>query len=149
MNFITPEFSAHSFLFLQHSNVKFGTTTDGKWISTIKDQTNKITPPDNILSLLPILELDRDFVHEKILQIQSTNHRIPHIDTSFPELDILKAAIISSVSEYWPEKALNWIESDPNLASALRESVELLAQKEWAPQKLKHRCKKILRSICI
>jgi|GEM_PF-2982528 len=64
----------------------------------------------------------------------------------FPENEALIFALKESASSYWPQLALDWIDSSKMRISAnLREALELAYSRAGATQSFKHRIKKLLK----
>ncbi|WP_436861228.1 hypothetical protein [Acinetobacter haemolyticus] len=71
---------------------------------------------------------------------------------SFNELNaenkakVLQYALGESVSVYWPNLALNWIEKNPESLTTILKGILIESMdKNWANQNYKHRVKRILK----
>ncbi|MNE29642.1 hypothetical protein D3C80_1231320 [compost metagenome] len=62
------------------------------------------------------------------------------------KIEVLNYALIESVSIYWPNLALNWIEKKPIIISDfLRDALLKSIDKPWAKQEFKQKIKRILK----
>lgn len=62
------------------------------------------------------------------------------------KVNILNYALSESVSIYWPNLALNWIEKNPYIISNSLENVLLeLANKSWVKQAMKQKIRRLLK----
>lgn len=62
------------------------------------------------------------------------------------KLEILNFALTRSVSIYWPNLALNWIEKNPNIINdALKGTLLMSINEPWAKQDFKQKVKRVLR----
>lgn len=62
------------------------------------------------------------------------------------KLEILNFALTASVSIYWPNLALSWIEKNPNIINdALKHTLLLSINKPWAKQDFKQKIRRVLK----
>ena len=94
---------------------------------------------DDIRKGLLILEIGYD----KLCQADVS----AKILVSFPEDEVLLFALNDSISSYWPQLALNWIESkNKEITPDLKEALDNVLLAKWAKQDFKHRVKRYLKS---
>ncbi|KVD40577.1 hypothetical protein WS61_20465 [Burkholderia sp. ABCPW 11] len=62
---------------------------------------------------------------------------------------MLRFAFESSFSEYWPLKALDWIDGEQAIDPKVRESLRRMSEQRWVTQKLKQIVKKKMGKIKI
>ncbi|WP_336042261.1 hypothetical protein [Acinetobacter dispersus] len=80
-----------------------------------------------------------------LLEQQDQNENFDILDIE-NKLNILNYALSESVSIYWPNLALNWIERNPNILNDyLRESLLVSIDKPWAKQHFKNKIRRVLR----
>jgi len=85
-------------------------------------------------------------VRKGLLMLEDQKQNFDSLDME-KKLEIINFALTESVSVYWPDLALKWIEKNPNIISAplcakLLESMS----KPWAKHEFKQRIKKILKN---
>ena len=100
-----------------------------------------------MMPLLPLLELDRGQFYEYLHRIVQNRFDLKEIILSFPETLLLEFAFESSVSEYWPLKALDWLASEATVDSRIYVGLKALLYKPWATQRLKQRIGKIVKLV--
>lgn len=97
-------------------------------------------------SLLPILEID----YEKLqLHLNNTIEKIPSYASdisTFPKILLLKHAFHDSVSDYWPGKALAWLDADPAISIYFETELTTFLQDKSMPQTARQQANKILKS---
>ncbi len=74
------------------------------------------------------------------------NEESRKILSTFPEEDALIFALNESISTYWPQLALDWIDSrQMEISASIREALAFSYTQKWAIQSFKHRIKKLLK----
>ncbi|MCH7387092.1 hypothetical protein MMO39_07240 [Acinetobacter modestus] len=80
-----------------------------------------------------------------LLEQQDQNESFDKLDIE-NKVNILNYALGESVSIYWPNLALNWIEKNPNILNDyLRDSLLVSIDKPWAKQDFKNKIRRVLR----
>lgn len=97
--------------------VHVGVDSAGTWFIDLNQNVHTVKLPRDTMPLLPILELDRDNFFDDLKRIANEFPDFENQVASFPENLLIELALDTSVSEYWPSKALNWIEGAPALVS--------------------------------
>ena len=76
-------------------------------------------------------------------QDQNNDFDLLNIDN---KLEILNFALTESVSIYWPNLALSWIEKNPNIINdALKHALLSSINKPWAKQDFKQKIRRVLK----
>ncbi len=93
--------------------------------------------------MLPLLELSRSIFYCHLEKVAQAVPDLP--GTAFPEMLLIKCAFETSVSDYWPQKAMDWLDAGANIPEELQHSLRVLTKQRWASQRLRHRAMSILR----
>lgn len=109
-------------------------------------QTIVLSNTDDMMPLLPLLEVGRVQFYEHLHNVGQNCIEIAGIVQSFPDALLLKFAFESSVSNYWPMKAMDWLETSGKIAPDIRESLRAMLKKSWTTQRLRHRAEEMLAS---
>ncbi|MCH7307499.1 hypothetical protein MMO38_04965 [Acinetobacter sp. NIPH 1852] len=86
-------------------------------------------------------------VRQGLLQLeqQECNHNFDELNTE-NKVKVLQYALSESVSAYWPNLALNWIEKNPKGFTVVLKNILIKSMdKHWADQHYKIRVKRILK----
>ena len=126
-------------------NVRLGVHLQGEWCVEIGGRTRVLSRPDDTMPLLPLLEMSRTEFYECLHRIAQTTVELVDVPTSFPSDLLLRFALDSSVSEYWPLMALDWIDAETTVGSQIRESLQSLLSKPWLTQRLKQRAEMVVK----
>jgi len=85
-------------------------------------------------------------VRKGLLMLEEQNQNFDSLDME-KKLEIINFALTESVSVYWPNLALSWIEKNPNIISApLRAKLLESMNKPWAKHEFKQKIKRILKN---
>lgn len=96
--------------------------------------------------LLPILEIAaRDFLPSLVVA-EELEPAYVHSIGEFPREGLVRYALIHSVSEYWPDKALAWLEGDSLLVKKLMVPLERLIENKSMSQRTRHKAKRLINS---
>lgn len=98
-----------------------------------------ISKPDDTMPLLPLLEIGRAVFYDHMSRAVQVCPELADATRSFPEMLLLKFAFESSVSDYWPLKAMDWLDLNVALVSELRGTLRTLLLQSWATQRLRQR----------
>lgn len=85
-------------------------------------------------------------VRKGLLMLEEQNQNFDSLDME-KKLEIINFALTESVSVYWPNLALSWIEKNPNIISApLQAKLLESMNKPWAKHEFKQKIKRILKN---
>jgi len=65
----------------------------------------------------------------------------------FPLALLLRHAFHSSVSDYWPDKAIDWLDANPEVQPLLLAELEHLVTNKAMSQSLRHRARRMFRNL--
>lgn len=65
---------------------------------------------------------------------------------AFPEALLLQCAFEEAVSDYWPIKGIEWLDSCPSLADRFADMLRDLQKRPWATQTLKQKIRSMLKN---
>ncbi|WCM88102.1 hypothetical protein [Acidovorax sp. NCPPB 3576] len=122
--------------------LKIGVLNSDCWVVDIKGQI-EVASVKNIMGFLPLLELDRRVVSAHLEEVWAICTGLNSFPT-FPEDLLLRCALESSVSDYWPSKSLDWMSE--GISENIRDILVRSSELPWANQKINHRIAKILKS---
>lgn len=126
---------------VEKDGVRLGLSHESGWVLRIRDQTRSIIEPQDLMFVLPLLEAGRPTIYSHLHAIAQEHPDIGLRVLEFPEILLLRCAFETSVSDYWPLKAIEWLDSHPSMISKLRGELDDLLQHSWATQRLKHKVK--------
>lgn len=80
-----------------------------------------------------------------LLEQQECNQSFNELNAE-NKVKVLQYALGETVSVYWPNLALNWIENNPESLTTILKGILIESMgKHWANQHYKHRVKRILK----
>lgn len=100
------------------------------------ERTIPLSKPEDMMPLLPLLELNRRQFYEHLHRVAEDHAELLGGAQSFPETLLLRFAFESSVSDYWPMKAIEWLEDVHKIEPDVRESLRVMLSKTWVTQRL-------------
>lgn len=118
------------------------------WLVSYKNETLsffELNNPQPLYFLYPLFEADKALVYAHLNAVAQRYLFKKEISTDFPELVIMQHVLEHSVTDYWPLKALEWLESSSNFNVQIKDQLNALHQKSWASQKLKHKARFLLK----
>ncbi len=118
---------------------KLGLSPQSEWSLRLRGETHVIALPQDMIFILPLLEIGR---HSIYAHLHAISDEIPDIAPQmamFPELLLLRCAFETSVSDYWPLKGLEWLDNSPDLVGQLEGALANLQTRSWATQILKQK----------
>lgn len=130
---------------LEIGQVKLGLSLQSGWSVRLRDETRAIVEPQDMTLLLPLLEMGRQSIYSHLQAISNEAPDIGPRVMAFPETLLLRCALETSVSEYWPLKGIEWLDSSPNLVGQLGDVLRDLQKRSWATQILKQKIKSALK----
>lgn len=126
-------------------NIRLGVHLLDGWCIEVRGQARVLSRSDDMMHLLPLLEMGRVQFYEYLYRVAQGRSELKEIPSSFPAILLLRFALESSVSDYWPLKALDWIEAETTVDSKIREDLRTLLSKPWVSQRLKQRVERALK----
>ncbi|WP_080409828.1 hypothetical protein [Burkholderia ubonensis] len=125
--------------------VTLGVHLQKGWCLHLGAKTIFLSSPADMMPLLPLLEVGRVQFFDHLTRVGQWRSEYASAIPAFPEILLLRFAFESSVSEYWPSKAIDWLDGEPMLARELRESLRALLSQGWLPQRLRQRAQVVLK----
>ncbi|WP_081488760.1 hypothetical protein [Cupriavidus basilensis] len=119
--------------------IKLGVGPTGEWCFRVGQRMVTISKPDDTMPLLPLLEIGRTEFYDHVRRGVQVRPELAEAVRSFPEVLLLKFAFESSVSDYWPLKAMDWLDLNSDLVSELRGELRTLQSQGWVAQRLRQR----------
>ncbi|WP_157692778.1 hypothetical protein [Burkholderia sp. ABCPW 11] len=130
-------------------NVLLGINCNHQWCIDVNGKERLMLTPDDTMPILPLLEVGRGRFFEHLRLFESERGNSLGLVESFPTSLLLRFAFESSFSEYWPLKALDWIDGEQAIDPKVRESLRRMSEQRWVTQKLKQIVKKKMGKIKI
>ncbi|MHA6884530.1 hypothetical protein [Ralstonia pseudosolanacearum] len=121
----------------QIGQMTLGANLQGGWCIGMGERTILLSKPEDMMPLLPLLELNRERFYEHLHRVAEDHAELLGVMQSFPETLLLRFAFESSVSDYWPMKAIEWIETVHKIEPDVRESLRAMLSKTWVTQRLR------------
>lgn len=130
------------FMFASHDRM-FGTSKTGSWLIETKESVLAIDAEEKSIFALPLLEISEpDFSdHLALAATMFPEHR-QAID-AFPRKQLLVRALEYDTSDYWPEKAITWIECSPEVYVSMAGLLHEVSTRASASQALRHRAMRL------
>src|SRR5438445_6979561 len=97
--------------------IELGVGPTGEWCFRVGQRMVTISKPDDTMPLLPLLETGRAVFYDHVSRGVQVRPELAEAVRSFPEVLLLKFAFESSVSDYWPLKAMDWLDLNSDLVS--------------------------------
>jgi hypothetical protein len=143
--FIPPSFELPNVWLAGIGKVRLGVHLKDGWCIDIAGRTRALSEPEDVMPLLPLLEMSRAQFYEHVRHLAHTTPELAKATQSFPDVLLLRFAFESSVSDYWPHKALDWLDTDTALDPQIGDSLRALLGRPWATERLKQRAEQALK----
>lgn len=127
--------------------VRLGVHVQDGWCIDIAGRTRALSESEDVMPLLPLLEISRAQFYDYLRHLAQTTTELAEAAQSFPDILLLRFAFESSVSDYWPHKALDWLDTDTALDPQIGESLRTLLSRQWVTQRLRQRAEKALKRV--
>ncbi|WP_156876276.1 hypothetical protein [Rhodoferax antarcticus] len=140
-----PQAHASGIWIVNVGRTKLGLSLQSGWSLQLRGETRVIATPNDMIFVLPLLEMGRQSIYA---HLQVISKEVPDIGLrvmAFPETLLLRCAFETSVSDYWPLKGIEWLDASPNLVSQLGGVLRDLQKRSWATQILKQKIKSTLK----
>ncbi len=124
--------------------IELGVGPRGEWCFRVGQRMQTISKPDDTMPLLPLLETGRAAFYAHVCRSVQDSPELAEAACSFPEALLLKFAFESSVSDYWPLKAMDWLDLNSDLVSELRGALRALLSQGWVTQRLRQRVNSVV-----
>ncbi|AJC21060.1 hypothetical protein [Pandoraea pulmonicola] len=135
------------FWFVKIGKLKIGIINKNVWCLGLGDVVRSPLDFEDMMPLLPLLEVSRRGFIEYFERVGRLRPEIAGMIQTFPETLLLKFACEKSVSDYWPSRAIEWINAEPILAEKLSKSLFDLLKQGWLPQRLRQQVSEVVRRI--
>jgi hypothetical protein len=125
--------------------MKIGLSLGSEWSLQLREETHAMVTSQDMIFVLPLLEIGRQSIYS---HLQAISDEMPDIGPrimEFPETLLLRCAFETSVSDYWPLKGLEWLDSSLNSIPQLADVLRDLQKRSWATQILKQKIKSTLK----
>lgn len=122
--------------------IRLGVHLRDGWCIDVEGRTKALSQQEDAMPLLPLLEIGRATFYEYLHRVAEIRNELADAIQSFPATFLLKFAFESSVSEYWPLKALDWVNAEAAVDPEIGESLQKLLSRPWVTQRLKQRAEK-------
>lgn len=136
---LPPQTESSAIWLANIGQVKLGVDFQNGWRLFAGGHTTGIVNPADTMPLLPLLETGRGRFYQHLQDVAQVQSSIASILLSFPEGLLVRFALESSVSDYWPLKALDWLDVQPTLYVEVSGSLTSLLDCAWATQRLRQR----------
>lgn len=127
---------------------KIGVHKTKGWCTQLRKETPLFFDiEEKCVLILILLELEP---HDFDRYLASAGNLVPGFADSiehFPLTYLLKHAFHASVSDYWPEKALTWLDTKPDVQHDLSAELENMLTNKAMSQSLRHRVRRMLRHL--
>lgn len=142
---IAPQTDKSGIWIVEMDGVRLGLSHHSGWVVQIRDETRAIVEPQDLMFVLPLLETGRQTMYSHLQAISQDAPDIGLRVLEFPEILLLRCAFETSVSDYWPLKGIEWLDSFPSLVGQLGDVLRDLQKRSWATQILKQKIKSTLK----
>lgn len=117
------------------------------WCMKLNEQMVYFDEEAKCVHLLPVLEQECASFAGQLQLAERTYPAFASSIRSLPKKMLFRHVFDTSVSGYWPEKALAWLADDTALQASLRQELEAFTQNKNMPQHLRQRAKGMLRKV--
>lgn len=147
--FIQPTFEAPSFCWLfECDDQKIGVHEARGWCTRLRDETPIFfTNEERCMLLMVLLELKAS---EFDAHLSNAARQAPEFAASiqqFPLTMLIKHVFHSCYSDYWPKKAMDWLDEKPQLLPLFANELEQMYTHKVISQSLRHRARSMWRSV--
>jgi hypothetical protein len=143
INFLKPQANMSPIWIVELGQVKLGVASRSNWQIELQGDVAELSKPEDMTLLLPLLEENRNKIYEHLREVDIIRPDF-EVQSNFPEKMLLQCAFEFSVSDYWPLKALVWLDSVPELIDVFKVSLTDLQKRSWATQPMKHKIRLML-----
>jgi hypothetical protein len=101
---------------------------------------------EKFVLMMILLELNPSEFAQHLSEACQSQPEYAHSIRKFPSTQLLKHVFHSSISDYWPQLALNWLNHQPHLLPLFYDELGHMAADKAMSQNLRHRARRMLRS---
>lgn len=142
---IPPSFEFPIVWLADIGKVRLGVHLQDGWCIDMAGRRRVLSEVNDVMPLLPLLEMSRAQFYGHLRHLAQTTAELAEAYQSFPDILLLRFAFESSVSDYWPHKALDWLDAGTTLDWQIGESLRTLLSRPWVTQRLKQRAETALK----
>jgi hypothetical protein len=143
---------------IQHQNLlwvgrtngqNFGVTLSGAWCveEKLSGESIELSSSHMMVPLLPVLTEDAQKFRSHLALIANANPEFADALLNFPGSDLVSHVLNTSYSDFWPEKALQWIESKAFTFVNLKDVLGVAKQNKAFSQPLRQRIERVVKSL--
>jgi hypothetical protein len=148
IQFLIPPVQASECLWLlQFDRRKLGVHKVAGWCMQLDGRTVSIDSEEKCVPLIPVLELEEAKFVEFLREMEKAYPEFAARIHEFPKGLLLKHVFHTSVSGYWPEKALTWLVNDRALQSSFTKELEVFSTNRVMPQRARQIANKLVRDL--
>lgn len=127
---------------------KIGVHQTEGWCTQLRDEAPLFFDmEDKCVLILILLELEPAIFERYLGDASSAVPEYANSIKHFPLMKLLKHVFHQSVSDYWPAKALTWMDANPDLQPCLASELENMVGNKAMSQSLRHRARGMLRQL--
>lgn len=146
VNFITPPLAIIPYCWLfDIGELRFGVHCHNGWCMQVDAETVSLDSEEKCMPLMPILESNKSSVIDFLAAAAISNPMFAGEIKQFPIELLIKHIFHTSFSEYWPEKALQWLVFDNTLPPLFKKELETFSENKTMPQKLRQKAKSLIK----
>lgn len=126
---------------------KLGVHQQDGWCIKMQDHVLLIDSEEKCVLIEPLLEIDLDIFVKFLDDVKSLIPLYAASIDQFPKVLLLKYVFNTSVSGYWPDKALPWLIADPSAQNPIYDQLVKFAENKGMPQRARQQVRKILHNL--
>lgn len=126
---------------------KLGVHRESGWCAQFADRCVFFESEPSCVHLLPVLELDGNDFFALLSRSEILFPEYANSIRKFPKLLLIQHAFRHYSSDYWPGKAMTWLERDPGLQPLLVAELDEISGNKANSQQLRQRAKRMLRGL--
>lgn len=131
-----------------HNEQKIGVHQTKGWCTQLRDDAPLFFDiEEKCVLMLILLELAPGEFDRYLADSRRTVPAYAESIACFPLTKLLKHTFHQSVSDYWPEKALNWLDARPDLQHEVLAELEHMVTNKAMSQSLRHRTRSMVRKL--
>lgn len=143
LTWLEPPVSDNShFWVIEGSQFRIGVDSQNIWLLSKGMELRPFSESKDCTPLLPLLETSRMAFFGFLKRVSSLYSALAAIESSFPEKLLLQHALC--VSEYWAQKAVDWIREETTLIDGLFNDLNSVSANKLFNQSLRHGAQKLL-----
>jgi hypothetical protein len=146
---IQPTFEGSSLCWLfERDDQKIGVHKTEGWCTRLRDEKPIFfSNEERCMLIMILLELKVSEFDEHLGQAARLAPEFASSIQQFPLKMLIKHVFHSCYSDYWPEKAMNWLDEKPQLLPLFVDELEHMYTHKVMSQSLRHRARSMWRSV--